>query len=129
MQHRRDVLIRVVSAVKCLAVRRRPFRGDNQKLGSTSNGIFLGCLELISEYDHFLAQHIIEYGNKGKGSVSYLSADKYTEFIDIMSKQVLQEIMTEIRKARYFSLIIDSTPDVSNTDQLAICLFEQHMCQ
>lgn len=109
----RDVLTRVVSAVKFLAVRGLPFRGDNQQLGSTSNGLFLGCLELISEYDHFLAQHINEYGNKGKGTVSYLSADIYTEFIDIMSKQVLQEIMTEIRKARYFSLIIDSTPDVS----------------
>lgn len=85
-----DVLTRVVSAVRGL-----PFRGDNQTLGSTSNGLFLGCLELISEYDHFLAQHINEYGNKGKGSVSYLSADIYTEFIDIMSKQVLQEIMTD----------------------------------
>lgn len=66
-----NVLLRVVSVVKFLAVRGLPFRGDNETLGSTSNGLFLGCLELISEYDPFIAQHMKKYGNKGSGHVSY----------------------------------------------------------
>lgn len=118
----RDVLTRVVSVVKFLAVRGLPFRGDNQQLGSTSNGLFLGCLELISEFDPFLEQHFANYGNKGKGSVSYLSSDVCSEFITIMSKQVLDEIIKEINQARYFALIIDSTPDASHCDQLAVVI-------
>jgi hypothetical protein len=118
----REILTRVVSVVKFLSSRGLPFRGDNQTFGSTSNGLFLGCLELISEFDPFLAQHIATHGNKGKGSVSYLSSDICSEFIEIMSKEVLKQILNEIKQARYFSLIIDSTPDVSHTDQLAVVL-------
>lgn len=118
----RDVLTRIVTVVKFLAVRGLPFRGDNQELGSTSNGLYLGCLELISEFDPFLAQHFTKYGNKGKGNVSYLSSDVCSEFITIMSNQVLHIIINEINQARYFALIIDSTPDASHSDQLAVVL-------
>ncbi|GFQ89804.1 hypothetical protein TNCT_22791 [Trichonephila clavata] len=37
-----------------------------------------------------------------------------------MDKTVLQEILKEIILTRYFSLIIDSTPDASHTAQLAV---------
>lgn len=117
-----NVLSRVVSVVKFLAVRGLPFRGDNETLGSTSNGLYLGCLELISEYDPFLAQHIKKYGSKGSGHVSYLSANTCNEFIDVMGNIVLQTILNEIRNVLYYSLIVDSTPDCSHTDQLAIVL-------
>ena len=39
------------------------------------------------------------------------------------------EIMSEIKKAKYFSIIVDSTPDLSHTDQLAIvCLLYTSRC-
>ncbi|GFV14847.1 hypothetical protein TNCV_4219411 [Trichonephila clavipes] len=41
-------------------------RDDDPKLGSTSNGIFLGCLDLIRELDSFLDQHLTKYRSKGK---------------------------------------------------------------
>lgn len=118
----REVLTRVVSVVRFLAVRGLPFRGDNQQLGSSSNGLFLGCLELLSEYDSFLSNHLTKYGNVGKGSVSYLSSDTCDEFISIMGSKVIRQIIKEINEAHYFSLIVDSTPDVSHTDQLAVVL-------
>ncbi|GFS89445.1 hypothetical protein NPIL_77471 [Nephila pilipes] len=39
-----------------------------------------------------------------------------------MGKRVLQEILKEISLARYFSLIIGSSTDVSHTDLLAVAL-------
>lgn len=83
-----------------------PFRGGNQQTGSTSNGLFLGCLKLINKFDPFLSQHLATYGNEGKGNVSYLSSDIYGQFISIMSNRVLHEI---IKESHYFSLIIDTT--------------------
>ncbi|GFS75226.1 zinc finger MYM-type protein 1 [Trichonephila clavipes] len=61
-----DLLSKVVSVVKFLSARGLPFRGDDQQLGFTTNGFFLGCLELISEFGPFLSQHLTIYGNKGE---------------------------------------------------------------
>lgn len=63
----RDVLLRVVSAIRFLAKRGLAFRGSNETLGSSQNGNFLGILEFLSEFDPFLASHIQNHGNKGKG--------------------------------------------------------------
>ncbi|GFY39184.1 hypothetical protein TNIN_499141 [Trichonephila inaurata madagascariensis] len=48
----RDPLTRVV---KFLSARGLPFRDDVQQQGSTTNGLFLGCLQLLSELDPFLS--------------------------------------------------------------------------
>lgn len=61
-----DVLRRVVSVIKFLAKRGLLFRGKDEKIGSIRNGNFLGCIELISEYDIFLKTHLDNYANKGK---------------------------------------------------------------
>uniref|UniRef100_A0A1B6L614 DUF4371 domain-containing protein n=1 Tax=Graphocephala atropunctata TaxID=36148 RepID=A0A1B6L614_9HEMI len=39
-----------------------------------------------------------------------------------MGNCVLKTVVDEVKEARYFSLIVDSTPDCSHTDQLAIVL-------
>ena len=35
-----------------------------------------------------------------------------------MGNKVLEAIVNEVKKAKYFSFIADSTPDISHTDQL-----------
>lgn len=71
LQYWRDVLQRVVSIIKFLAERGLAFRGSNEVFGSASNGNYLGIMELLAEYDPFLANHIKNYGNKGKGIVFF----------------------------------------------------------
>ncbi|KAK4882157.1 hypothetical protein RN001_005476 [Aquatica leii] len=53
----RNVLLRVVVAVKFLATRGLSFRGKTDTFGSTNNGNFMMLLEAISEFDPFLAKH------------------------------------------------------------------------
>ncbi|GFY54019.1 zinc finger MYM-type protein 1 [Trichonephila inaurata madagascariensis] len=86
---------RVVSIVNFLSARGLPFRCDDQQLGSTTKRLFLRCLELISEFDLFLSQHLTKCGNKGKGSASYLSSDICSEFI--RHEEQKQEILKEIK--------------------------------
>ncbi|XP_036345894.1 zinc finger MYM-type protein 1-like [Rhagoletis pomonella] len=62
---------------------------------------------------------IMEYGNKGSGTGSYLSKTICDEFIEIMADKVRQTIIEEMRTAKYYSIIVDSTPDIYHTDQLA----------
>ena len=82
------------------------------------NGNFLGILELLSEFDTFLEEHLKVYGNAGKGNPSYLSANICEEFIEIMGQQVFCAILEEIKESTYYSISVDSTPDISHIDQL-----------
>jgi len=52
------LLHRLIETISCLATRGLAFRGDNETIGSKFNGIYLGCLELLSKFDPFLANHI-----------------------------------------------------------------------
>uniref|UniRef100_A0A3B3TM85 DUF4371 domain-containing protein n=1 Tax=Poecilia latipinna TaxID=48699 RepID=A0A3B3TM85_9TELE len=117
-----EVLRRVVSVVKFLAERGLALRGASDKFGRTDNGNYLGILELISEFDPFLKSHIEKYGNAGSGKPSYLSSQTCEEFIQLMGDRVLSEIVSEVKMAKYFSISVDSTPDVAHVDQLTLVL-------
>lgn len=118
----KNVLRRVVTVVKFLAQRGLAFRGQDEILGSCNNGNFLGIIELLSEFDPFLATHITRCGNAGRGSVSYLSSTTCNEFIQLMGKEVLSTILSEVKTAKYFAISVDSTPDISHVDQLTLIL-------
>uniref|UniRef100_A0A8C6LVK5 TTF-type domain-containing protein n=1 Tax=Nothobranchius furzeri TaxID=105023 RepID=A0A8C6LVK5_NOTFU len=105
-QYWKEVLRRVVAVVKFLGARGLPFRGDNELLGSAHNGNYLGLLELLAEFDPFLKEHLERHGNKGR------------EFISLMGEKTKQVIAEELKRAKYFSVIIDSTPDLAHVDQL-----------
>ncbi|CAG5021481.1 unnamed protein product [Parnassius apollo] len=113
-----QVLRRITDTIKFLASRGLAFRGENERFGSSQNGNYLGILELLSEYDPFLKEHINTYGNKGHGVTSYLSANICEEFIGLMGEKVLACIISELKKAKYYSFSVDSTPDITHLDQL-----------
>lgn len=115
-----EVLRRVVSVVKFLAVCGLAFEGNDSQLGSSSNGNFLGILEVISEFNPFLKQHMNERAKKGSGNVSYISIRICNETIDLMGNVVLLEITKQLQETKYFGLILDSTPDRAHKDQFAV---------
>ena len=117
-----EVLKRVVTAVTFLSERGLAFRGASEIFGRADNGNYLGILEAIGEHDPFLKSHIEKYGNKGSGTPSYLSSTICEEVIQLMGDRVLSDITTAIKMAKYFSISVDSTPDVSHTDQLTFIL-------
>lgn len=57
-----EVLKHVVVVIQFLNERGLPFCGDDEIIGSSHNGKFLGILEVVSQFDPFLVEHI----NKGK---------------------------------------------------------------
>lgn len=115
-----NVLRRVVAVVKFLAQRGMSFRGDDELLGSIHNGNFLGIMELIAQFDPFLENHLKDYGNAGRGNPSYISSTIVEELIELMADQVRTTIVSELKEAKYFSVSVDSTPDLSHVDQLTV---------
>lgn len=118
VQYWRNVLQRVISVLKKLSSRGLAFRGDNEVFGSEHNGNFMMCLELIAEYDPFLSAHISRYGNPGSGRTSYLSPVICDDLIKIMGEKVVSKIVEEVQLCKYYSVIVDSSPDITHNDQL-----------
>ena len=114
----RNVLPRVVSVVKFLASRGLPFRGRDEKIRSNYNGNFLGIIELLAQYDAFLADHLHMFGNAGGDTSSYLSSGIFNEFLQLMARHVWSTIVAEVSSAKYYSIIVDSTPDITHLDHL-----------
>ena len=117
-----DVLRRCVSVIKFLSQRGLAFRGSDETVASPHNGNYLGMLEMLSEYDAFIAQHIQQHANRGRGHTNYLSSTTCEELIGLLGESVLGKIIEEVKEAKYFSITVDSTPDNSNIDQLTCCV-------
>ncbi|XP_060864355.1 zinc finger MYM-type protein 1-like [Metopolophium dirhodum] len=117
-----QVLRRVIAVIKFLSSRGLAFRGDSEVFGCPKNGNYLGCLELLSNFDPFLEEHIKKFGNPGKGNISYMSSTICNEFIDILATTLNLKIVSEIKESIYFGISIDSTPDIAHIDQLTIII-------
>ena len=51
-----------------------------------------------------------------------LSSTICDELIEFLGKKVLCAILEEVKKAKYYSISVDSTPDMSHTDQLCLTI-------
>ncbi|KAL5477261.1 hypothetical protein EMCRGX_G024030 [Ephydatia muelleri] len=63
---------------------------------------------------------------RGRGNPSYLSSTICEEFVLLMAEEVRQVIINEIASAKYYSFSVDSTPDISHTDQLTFTVRYVH---
>ncbi|GFW23267.1 zinc finger MYM-type protein 1 [Trichonephila clavipes] len=81
-----NVLKRVVTVVKYLAIRGLAFRCTEEVFGSPHNGSFICALELLVEFDPFIREHIEQRELRPKSLISYLSKAIYEQIIEIMDK-------------------------------------------
>lgn len=51
--------------------------------------------------------------------VTYLSPEIQNEFINVLANHVKCQLVNEIKSAKYFGIMFDSTPDVSHVDQMS----------
>ncbi|XP_062924647.1 zinc finger MYM-type protein 1-like [Mobula hypostoma] len=116
----RTLLEQIIEVVKFSAEQGLSFHGSDETVGSPHNGNYLGLSELLAKFDPFLAEHINARANKGRGHKSYLSKTTCEEFISLIGSSILDHIISEANKYKYYSVSLDSTPDISNVDQLTL---------
>ena len=118
----RDILHRLLDITLFLEKQNLAFRGHNEDESSLNKGNFLEMVEMLSKYDPVLKEHIMRLKIStctGKASVSYLSPKIQNEFINVLANHAKKNLVMDIKAARYFGIMFDSTPDISHTDQMS----------
>ncbi|CAH2295749.1 Hypothetical predicted protein [Pelobates cultripes] len=117
----RDILHRLLDVTLFLAHQNLPFRGHRETMSSANKGNFLELVELLSNYDPILKKHFMRLKHavaSGKRMTSYFSPKIQNKLICLLGNHVKDKIVADIKKAKYFGILFDSTPDVSHTDQM-----------
>lgn len=84
------------------------------------NGNFLKLVELFSKFDVIMANHLTKIQNKEIQSAHYLGKNVQNEIIKLVSSEIIRYIVQMVHDAKYFSIILDCTPDKSHMEQLSI---------
>ena len=117
----KSVLWRLISIIQFLAERNLALRGASEKFGDARNGNFLGEVELISKFDPILAEHVRRAKSKELGD-HYLSNKIQNELISLLGSATQQKIVSRVIQSKYYSIMVDCTPDLSHTEQLSIVI-------
>ncbi|OCT96206.1 hypothetical protein XELAEV_18013881mg [Xenopus laevis] len=111
----RQVLQRIINVTLTMAMGNLAFRGHRERLGDGNNGNFLSIIELLACYDHVLKQ-LLELP---QGTIKYLSPKVQNEIILLLAKKVERGIVSDIKSSQFYSVIMDTTQDISKIDQLS----------
>lgn len=91
-------------------------------MGEKPLGNFLDLVSLFAKYHPILANYLAKINNRSKRAITFLSNKTQNRMLQILGDDVRDSILKEVKKSKYFSVIIDTTTDVSKKDQFSVLL-------
>lgn len=109
---RRQCFLKILSNMRFLARQGLPLRGH----GDETDSNFLQLMKLRGEDDSRVAQWL------GKKTDKYTAPNIQNEILKVMALHVLRRIIAAIHSSSFLSIMIDETTDVSNKEQVVVCI-------
>ena len=116
----REILHSVVEVIKFLCKQNLSLRAHREDSNSRNQGNFLETLKLLAKYNAVIMEYLSFIQLSSQGMTTYLSPTIQNALIDLLGKKVKHLFLEEIKAAKYFSILLDSTLDVSHIDQMAL---------
>ena len=110
----------VVDVILFLSKQNLPFRGHREVFESSNQGNFSETVKLLAKYSPILSRHLSDIRISKKMTTTYLSPTIQNELVLLLSNKVKNIILQDVREAKYFAIMCDSTPDISHTDQMTL---------
>lgn len=108
----RKSLLKIISNIRFLARQGLPLRGADDDENSNFNQLNLVRCEVDTDFRDWLE----------KKRLTYDSPQIQNEIINIMCQQIVRDVAEKVRESEFYSILADETTDVSNREQLVICL-------
>jgi len=86
-----------------------------------NNGNFLGLVELLGKYDSCLEDHLRRIKNEEIHD-HYLGKRIQNEVINLIGDAALNKIINNVQNSKYYSIILDCTPDAGHQEQMTMIL-------
>ncbi|XP_022870548.1 zinc finger MYM-type protein 1-like [Olea europaea var. sylvestris] len=118
-EHWRHVLTRIIAIVKRLAKNILSFRGDDERLHVENNGLFLQIVEMVSEFDPVMQEHL-RRAKAREIQHTYIGKKIQNELIQLLANEVRSSIVKKVKHAKYFAVILDCTPNASHEEQMSL---------
>ena len=114
------ILETVVDVILFLSKQNLPFRGHREAFDSSNQGNFLETVKFQAKYSPVLSKHLSDIRISIKMTTTYLFPTIQNELVLLLSNKVKNIILQDVREAKYFAIMCDSTPDISHTDQMTL---------
>lgn len=95
---------------------------DDDALESNNEGNFIELVRFRAETDENLKMHL----QNAQGNAMYTSKTIQNQLIEIIGKRIQLDLLSEAKQAAFYSVIADEVCDVSNKEQLSLCLRYVH---
>jgi len=105
--------------VKTLARQNLAFCGSSGKIGEDGNGNFLSFIEILADFDPVMIEHLRRFKTRAT-RFHYLINKIQNELTALLANEIKAMIIKKIQGARYYSVIIDCTPDISHHEQMTV---------
>ena len=114
-------MLQIHLIVKFLAEHNIAFRGSNSRLYQDSNGNFLGLVQMLAEFDPVIKDHVVCITNDQIHD-HYLCPSIQNELINLLAIAIRSAIVAKVKEAKYFSVILDCTPDASHQEHMSLII-------
>ena len=97
------------------------FRGHDESTGSNNRGNYRELLEVFSNFDYAFDQQLHGTDNS-RSSFKGTSKTVQNDLIDVVDSVLVDQIISEVSKAKYLSIQADETSDISTCEQFSIII-------
>ena len=121
IEHWRQVLERLIGLVKIHATQNLAFRGSSDNLFEANNGNFFKFVEFLATFDPIMKEHVRRI-RSAEIHFYYAGKNIQNEIIELLASKVKFNILADAKSAKYFSIIVDCTPDASHVEQMTLII-------